>query len=107
MTGHVPIRDRRAAKYARGGFDECYLCSDKPRQLHHTSYRPEEVVAVCTSCHASIHSNDPPDDSLVPDTSRPEDYGKVRREEERQEKGRGRFLDADPSNYPEKEVEEL
>jgi len=107
MTGHTRVRDRRSAKYCRGSFDSCYLCDSEPTQLHHVSYRPEETIAVCSSCHASIHSNTPPDDSLVPDNPRPEEYEKSRRAEEREEKALDRFREKKPQSLLDEEVEKL
>ena len=81
------IRKRRAAKYVRGGFLECYICLDSPDEIHHTSYFPEEAVAVCKTCHAGIHSDEDNGLShLQPDTSRPEDYETRRRRQEKVER---------------------
>ena len=83
MTG-TTLRERRAAKYVDGGFEQCKLCMSEPDEIHHTSYFPEEAVAVCSSCHSHIHAGDFP--GLQPDSKRPEDYEKVRRRQERVEK---------------------
>lgn len=85
MSG-TPIRRRRAAKYVRGGFRVCYLCQyEKPDEIHHTSYFPEEAVAVCSTCHKDIHRSDT-DTGLEPDEPRPDDYEKTRRRQEAEEK---------------------
>ena len=77
-----PILTRRAAKYVRGGFRVCYLCgTNSPDEVHHTSYFPEECVAVCASCHSYIHT-DSTDTGLEPDQRRPQGYEKTRREQE-------------------------
>lgn len=77
----MSILKRRAAKYVKGGFSECYVCTKRPEEIHHTSYFPEECVAVCTSCHGHIHSDDYRGD-LAPDQPRPDDYEKQRRRAE-------------------------
>lgn len=83
MSGGTPIRRRRAAKYVRGGFRTCYLCGyNTPDEIHHTSYFPEEAVAVCQGCHSHIHSD--ASSGLEPDEPRPEDYEKRRRRMEKE-----------------------
>jgi len=84
MTDGTPIRRRRAAKYVRGGFRVCYLCGyNTPDEIHHTSYFPEEAVAVCEGCHSYIHSS--ADTGLEPDEKRPNGYETTRRRQEKEE----------------------
>lgn len=90
----MPILKRRAAKYVKGGFSECYVCTERPEEIHHTSYYPEECVAVCTTCHGHIHSDDY-SGHLEPDQPRPDDYEKQRRRAE--ERGDG-YSDHDEGN---------
>lgn len=75
------ILKRRASKYVKGGFSECYVCTEHPDEIHHTSYYPEECVAVCSSCHGHIHSDGYRGD-LAPSRPRPEGYEKERRQAE-------------------------
>lgn len=85
MNAGTPIRKRRAAKYVRGGFRTCYHCGfNPPDEIHHTSYFPEEAVAVCEGCHSHIHSN--ANTGLEPDEQRPENYETIRRRQEKQER---------------------
>ena len=36
--------------------DSCSLCGKTTKLLsHHTSYKPEETIEICKSCHWSIH----------------------------------------------------
>lgn len=89
-----PILKRRSAKYVEGGFRVCYNCGyNTPDEVHHTSYFPEECIAVCSGCHGYIHS-DNYDGSLEPDQPRPDDYEKQRRRAEANGEGYG-DMDAD------------
>lgn len=89
------ILERRAAKYVKGGFEVCYLCGyHTPDEIHHTSYFPEECVAVCSACHGEIHS-DYSDTGLEPEQKRPDDYEKQRRRAEANGEG---YADSDPDN---------
>lgn len=61
---------------------ECGACGDDfaPGELymHHTSYEPEETMAVCRSCHMRIHAKDPYGDEYLPDSSGYDFRGRVR-----------------------------
>ena len=83
MSDGTPIRRRRAAKYVRGGFRQCYLCLSEPDEIHHTSYFPEEAVALCETCHRAVHNQDM-GSHLEPDRSRPEGYETTRRQQEKE-----------------------
>jgi len=50
----------------------CQVCDEVRSDCvgHHASYAPEEVVPVCLSCHAKLHSVSGFADELTPDLSR-------------------------------------
>lgn len=53
----------------------CEVCTETKPDLvmreHHVSYKRNEIILVCESCHAKIHSTDQHPD-LLPDMSREE-----------------------------------
>lgn len=54
--------------------DGCTLCHRDYDEHHHTSYRPEKLMAVCDTCHNRIHHEPGYYDELQPNDTRPHDY---------------------------------
>jgi integrase/recombinase XerD len=53
---------------------ECERCGETKAQMveHHTSYKPEELMEICTECHVEIHNKPDEYSHLMPDVTRKE-----------------------------------
>ena len=51
----------------------CFICLKNTEvEQHHTSYKDDETIPLCGSCHSKVHLNDGFHDDLEPELSRKE-----------------------------------
>jgi rubrerythrin len=80
-----------------GGFKECYICKQAGKMLinHHLSYKRNETIAVCLSCHIKIHRSREPAFRVFA----PEDTAREAQQQRQHERAERRLLRAQQTKY--------